>query len=100
MVLHTIFPELGGGELLPGDGGVPLGDGHSDTDVSSRVIHRQHRVHNVVLVRQTHAVKTIAGKQVSGMFDDCCLRKTWQKNNSDEERDRNATVSLPVVPLV
>ena len=76
IILHTILPELGSGELLPGDGGVALGDCHSYADMGSRVIHRQYRVHNVVLVRQTHAVKTIAGKQVSGMFDNCCLRKT------------------------
>ena len=99
IVLHTILPELGGGELLPGDGGVALGDGDSDADMGSRVVHRQHRVQNVVLVRQTHAVKTIAGKQVSGMFDDCSLGKTWEAEIM-MRRDRITTVWLPVVPLV
>ena len=76
MVLHTILPELGGGELLPGDGGVPLGDGHADADMSGRVVHGQHRVQNVVVISETHAVKTVASKQVTGMFDDGRLRKT------------------------
>ena len=102
IVLHTILPELGGGELLPGDGGVALGDGDSDTDVGRRVIHRQYRVHNVVLVRQSHAVQTIAGKQVSGMFDDCCLGKTWGPTTIVMRREGGLreSVCLPVVPLV
>ena len=70
VILDTILPELGSRELLPGDAGVPLGDGHADTDVGCGVVHGQDRVENVVFVGESHAVETVAGKQVARMFDD------------------------------
>ena len=33
VVVDAILPELGGGELLPGHGRVPLGDCHAEADV-------------------------------------------------------------------
>ena len=73
VVLDTVLPELGGRELLPGDAGVPLGDGHPDADVGGGVVHGQDRVENVVVVGETHAVEAVAGKQVARVFDDCRL---------------------------